>query len=230
MSTGSAAEGRAERSRALPFQGIGREQKRRFILEAAAAAFGAKGFHAVTVKDIAERAGIAYGTFYLYFKDKKAVYSELSLELQSQILEVILPEGGAALRADGADLADLIRERLVRLGELFEREANLARVFVYRTPGIAPEFEEQRRQFVSDLTAGIAAVLQAGADRGLFRRHDPQVAAMCLVGSIDLVIESWLQSFDERTVRSLPEMLDEAAHFFVPALLVATDERRMDGG
>ena len=75
MST--ASSGAKERG-PLPFQDIGREQKRRFILKAAAAAFGAKGFHAVTVKDIAERAGIAHGTFYLYFKDKKDVYRELS--------------------------------------------------------------------------------------------------------------------------------------------------------
>ena len=42
---------------------------------------------------------------------------------------------------------------------------------------------------------------------------------MCLVGSIELVIESWLESSGERTAPSLPEMMDEAARFFVPALL-----------
>ena len=91
----STASTRAGKRSPQPFQDIGREQKRRFILEAAAEAFGTKGFHAVTVKDIAERAGIAHGTFYLYFKDKNDVYRELSRELQSQITEVILP-GGAA--------------------------------------------------------------------------------------------------------------------------------------
>jgi TetR/AcrR family fatty acid metabolism transcriptional regulator len=218
MGTGSPKAGRR---RPLPFQDIARDQKRRFILKAAAAAFGEKGFHAVTVTDIAERAGIAHGTFYLYFKDKKDVYRELSRELQSRITEVILPGGKDEVLAGGTDLAALIRERLVGLGQLFEREASFARVFVYRTPGTDPEFEAQRRQFVADLTDGIAAVLRAGAERGLLSRHDPRVAAMCLVGSMDMVIENWLHSFGERSRPSLPEMMDEAARFFLPALLAA---------
>ena len=212
---------RAEKRRSLPFQDIGRDQKRRFILKAAAAAFGARGFHAVTVTDIAERAGIAHGTFYLYFKDKKDVYRELSQQLQSQVMEVILPGGAAEVLADGTDLAALVRERLVGLGRLFEREASFARVFVYRAPGTDPEFEEQRRKFVDDLTDGVAAVLRAGAERGFFRRHDPRVAAMCLVGSMDMVIENWLETSGERNRPSLPEMMDEAARFFLPALLAA---------
>jgi AcrR family transcriptional regulator len=218
MSTASAGAGKRSPP---PFQDIGREQKRRFILKAAAAAFGAKGFHAVTVQDIAQRAGIAHGTFYLYFKDKRDVYRALSHELQSQIMEVILPRGAAAVLADCADPTALVRERLAGLARLFEREAVFARVFVYRTPGTDPEFEEQRRKFLCDLTDGIAAVLRAGADRGVFRRHDPRVAAMCLIGSMDMVIESWLQSAGEGTRPSLPEMMDEAARFFVPALLTA---------
>jgi AcrR family transcriptional regulator len=227
MTSGSA---RADKRGPLPFQDIGREQKRRFILESAAAAFGAKGFHAVTVKDIAKRAGIAHGTFYLYFKDKRAVYRELVEQLQSQIMHVILPGGAVEALAEGADLGAIVRERLVGLGELFEREASFARVFVYRTPGTDPEFEEQRRNFIRDLTDGIAAVLKAGAERGLFRRHDPRVAAMCLIGSMDMVIESWLQSSDEPNRPSLPEMMNEAARFFVPALLETNAVRPREGG
>jgi TetR/AcrR family fatty acid metabolism transcriptional regulator len=224
MSTASA---RAGKRSPQPFQGIGREQKRRFILEAAGDAFGAKGFHAVTVKDIAERAGIAHGTFYLYFKDKKDIYRELSRELQSQITEVILPGGAAGAPAEGTDVTTLVRQRLAGLARLFEREAGLARVFVYRAPGTDPEFEDQRRRFVLDLTDGIAAVLRAGADRGVFRRHDPRVAAMCLVGSIDMVIESWLETSGEPGGPSLFEMMDEAARFFVPALLAVKATRRV---
>jgi hypothetical protein len=44
---------------------------------------------------------------------------------------------------------------------------------------------------------------------------------MCLVGSIDMVIESWLESAGEPTGPSLAEMMDQAARFFVPALLAA---------
>ena len=202
------------------FQDIGKEEKRRFILKAAAAAFGARGFHAVTVRDIARRAGIAHGTFYLYFNDKKDVYRALSTQFQAQIEEVILPgEVAAGALLGPADLAALVRERLTALARLFESEEGLARVFVYRTPGTDPEFEEQRRRFVSHLTDAIATFLRAGVERGLIRPHEPWVAAMCLVGSVDMVIESWLHTEGERTGPSLLEMMDQAARFILPALL-----------
>ena len=221
----STVSSEAEERGALPFQDIGREHKRRFILNAAAAAFGAKGFHEVTVKDIAQRAGIAHGTFYLYFKDKKDVYRTLAGELQSQIFAVILPGEVAEAPPEGEDPSALVRRRLSDLARLFERESSLARVFVYRAPGSDPEFEGQRRRFVGDLIDGIAAALQDGAERGVFRRHDPRVAAMCLVGSIDMVIESWLRTADEPAGPALAEMMDQAARFFLPSLLAPESGR-----
>jgi TetR/AcrR family fatty acid metabolism transcriptional regulator len=226
----STASSEAEEPGPLPFQDIGREQKRRFILNAAAAAFGAKGFHEVTVKDIAKRAGIAHGTFYLYFKDKKDVYRTLAGELQSQIVEVILPGGMAEAPPEGTDSSALVRERLSDLARLFERESSFARVFVYRAPGSDPEFEDQRRRFVGDLTDGIAVVLRDGAERGFFRQHDPCVAAMCLVGSIDMVIESWLRTADEPAGPALAEMMDQAALFFLPSLLAPKSGREAAAG
>jgi TetR/AcrR family fatty acid metabolism transcriptional regulator len=209
----------------LPFQDIGREEKRRYILNAAAVVFGAKGFHEVTVKDIVQQAGIAHGTFYLYFKDKKDAYRALASELQSQIMAVILPGGVTEAPPGGADPSPLVRKRLSDLARLFERESSFARVFVYRAPGSDPELEEQRRRFVGDLTDGIAAVLRDGAERGFFRRHDPRVAAMCLVGSIEMVIESWLRTANDPTGPALAEMMDQAARFFLPSLLPPMSER-----
>ncbi len=210
---------------ALPgFQNIGREQKRQFILKAAAAAFGEKGFHAVTVKDIAGRAGIAHGTFYLYFKDKKDIYRELSGELRARIMHVILPGGTSTVPAGRTDLAAIVRERLVGLGELFEREASFARAAVYRTPGTDPELEAERCQFVDDVTDGVAALLRTGSELGIVRCQDPHVAAMCLVGAMEMVIESWLRELEAGSAPSLHEMMEEAAHFFVPALVAPQDE------
>lgn len=223
MSTASASAGQRG---PLAFQDIGRAQKRGFILEAAAAVFGAKGFHAVTVKDITDRAGIAHGTFYLYFKDKKDVYLALSRQFQSRIMEVILPGGEAQALTEGEGLEAVVGNRLAGLARLFESEEALARVFVYRAAGTDPEFEEHRLRFVGHVTDAIASVMRTGAELGSFRRHDPRVAAMCLVGSIEMVIESWLQTSGKRARPSLRAMMEEAGRFFLPALLPAKAQRR----
>ena len=47
-----------------------KKQKKHTLLRAAFQSFTEKGFSKTTVADIVDRAGLAKGTFYLYFKDK----------------------------------------------------------------------------------------------------------------------------------------------------------------
>ena len=47
-----------------------KKQKKHTLLRAAFQLFTEKGFSKTTVADIVDRAGLAKGTFYLYFKDK----------------------------------------------------------------------------------------------------------------------------------------------------------------
>jgi AcrR family transcriptional regulator len=47
--------------------------RRHRILDSAAKVFAQKGFHQATIKDIAQEAGIAYGSVYTYFESKTAL-------------------------------------------------------------------------------------------------------------------------------------------------------------
>lgn len=51
-----------------------KEERPSEILEASLEVFGEKGFHASRIDDVAERAGIAKGTVYLYFDSKEALF------------------------------------------------------------------------------------------------------------------------------------------------------------
>ena len=54
--------------------------KRRAILEAARKIFAIKGYEDTTIAEIAEDAGIAVGTVYLYFGNKRDIYTSVSLD------------------------------------------------------------------------------------------------------------------------------------------------------
>lgn len=47
--------------------------KQHHILDAAARVFAEKGFHATSVKDVAQAAGVAHGSIYTYFDNKAAL-------------------------------------------------------------------------------------------------------------------------------------------------------------
>ncbi len=69
-----------------------KEKKRNALLDTAFELFTGKGFSQTSVSDIVKEAGVAKGTFYLYFKDKddirnRLISSRASLIFQDALLE-----------------------------------------------------------------------------------------------------------------------------------------------
>lgn len=61
------------------------QQTRRRLLEAAEQVFADLGYHEASIVKITENAGVALGTFYLYFDSKQAIFDELVLDLNSRV-------------------------------------------------------------------------------------------------------------------------------------------------
>jgi AcrR family transcriptional regulator len=71
------ASGRPARLAGAPAGPRQRDQRLAALLDAAAALFVEKGMAATSIDDIAERAGVAKGTFYHYFQDRSAMLEAL---------------------------------------------------------------------------------------------------------------------------------------------------------
>ena len=70
------------------------------ILQAARDVLTTKPFSSTSVKDIMTQAGMGYGTFYLYFKDKKDLFSALLEEVEGELFTA--SDGGEDLSKDYA--------------------------------------------------------------------------------------------------------------------------------
>jgi len=79
-------------------------RKRKQIVEAATEVFIKHGYRRASVDDVAERAGVAKGTIYLYFKNKAELLLEAIIEEKKRYFKKIKPifspgvEGGERLR------------------------------------------------------------------------------------------------------------------------------------
>ena len=62
---------------------------RQALLDAAEEVFGELSFDRASVSEITRRAGVAQGTFYVYFEDKKAAFTELVRHLNHSVRESI---------------------------------------------------------------------------------------------------------------------------------------------
>ncbi|HEX6178987.1 MAG TPA: helix-turn-helix domain-containing protein [Thermoanaerobaculia bacterium] len=160
------------------------------LQEAAIRVIARKGIAAATMQDIAEEAGVAKGTIYLYFRDRdelvdKTFEATLS-QLHSRIDEV--------LERPEATLEQRLRESLMRLFEFFRENAQFFRLYIGQRFPEGSEEQQRRHQRHCDQyrqrMVKLAGVMQEAMDRGEIRRVDPfRLATFFVEGTNAIVIE-----------------------------------------
>lgn len=152
--------------------------KRSAILDATEAVIRDKGIMNATVDDIAQRAGVAKGTVYLYFKSKEDVFVEMVVQKTNETLQAVRSEVAkkpgtweklrAAMRIHFANIVEhmpnvLIDEGMLRLTAAQKKKllkAKFAHVQFYEEI-IAEHFAASGREPPFSPLAG-ALVLTAG--------------------------------------------------------------------
>lgn len=66
-----------------------KDAKRTALMQTALQVFAEKGYHAATVRDIVNKAGVAIGTFYFYFPDKETLFKYLYEETAEFLVQSI---------------------------------------------------------------------------------------------------------------------------------------------
>jgi AcrR family transcriptional regulator len=163
-----------------------REHRRRAVLDASLRVFSEKGYHATRVSDLIEAAGIARGTFYLYFESKNAIFHELLDELLERVRASV----------DGVDLgpgAPPVRDQLLaivrRVLATFHEHPALTRLVVRNAPGLDDEVDRKLAAFYERLHAWLAESLRNAQALGLVREVDVDTVAWIVLGSVKQLIE-----------------------------------------
>jgi len=158
------------------------------LLRAAERVFGKYGFDQASISDITGSAGVAQGTFYSYFVDKKAVFLALIDELGRGLR--------SALRAATHGLTDRIEIERAGFRGFFQFVAEHRDL--YRIVRQAEFVDESAyRTYYLRLAAGYTRGLRHAMDKGQIRRVDPEQLAWCLMGIGDFLGMRWVLWEDE---------------------------------
>ncbi len=156
-----------------------RAETRARILDAAATCFASDGYHRASVDDIIGRAGIARGTFYLYFGSKRAVLESL--------LRTLLEGLDHAVRAIRLDADEPPRQQLLanleRSWQVFADDPRLARIVLAGLHGVEPDFDSQVAAVEDHVLAMTMRSIVAGQRLGWLRTFDPRTGACALLGA-----------------------------------------------
>jgi len=189
-----------------------KEQRRRDILEHALTVFSEKGYHATKVEDIVSRAGVARGTFYLYFEDKRATFAELLDGFVARLRDAILridPKG---------PIQDQIRANVERSVDLLVAERGLARILLSHAQGIDPDFDKKLLDFYDAIADLLERALALGQRMGIVRKCDTRLASYALLGMVKEVV--WrivLAGYDVPREALSQQLLEQCLAGLVPA-------------
>jgi AcrR family transcriptional regulator len=196
-------DGRTERARSA------RERRRAEILDAAAEVFARSGYHGTSVADLVEAAGVARGTFYLYFQSKNAVFIELldklTVDLRAEIRGVDTREGAAPPREQLVAI-------VVRLLKAVETNRATIAILLREAVGLGEDVDARLARFYQEIEEYLALTLVLGQRAGMVRDGlDVPVIAACMLGSVRRVLEGWLATGQEAPLdaeRIAPAIVD----------------------
>ncbi len=183
-----------------------REDRRRQILRCAKQIFSKKGFHNASVSDIIQQAGIARGTFYLYFTSKRDVFDRLLDDLLQELRLRIQPIN---LAPGNPQPLDQLKANIHRVLELVLQEPELFQILLHYASGLDQQSAAILRTFYDRVLTLIELSLQHGKRLGLVRACDERIMAVCILGTIKEVAD-WLTA-----QRRKPTALDVVAEEMV---------------
>ena len=182
--------------------------RREEILDAARRVFAERGFKGTTIADIAEIAGIALGTVYLYFPSKDDLFAALN----ERFTELVTSAITANVRGDS--LESVVRNRVRNVFDVCGANRDLVRLVVLNTdPDSAAE--KRMRAGEADRHKPMVDAFAAGAKQGVTRNADPQVMAQLVIGAVSISV---YQAFVLSDGRNAEQIRDECAEMIIAYL------------
>ncbi len=173
------------------------------ILNAAVKVFAEQGYHQATISKIAKEAGVADGTIYLYFKNKKDILSHFFNHTTRQVFDRFRLAVDQETSAEdkfraliGMHLTEFQKYR--DLAVVFQREALLAR-----------HVNEDDIKAITRMYMDILdEIIRTGQKENTIRKTIPRgLAKRFILGAVNEVINTWVVSDGKRDLAKMADPL-----------------------
>jgi AcrR family transcriptional regulator len=160
---------------------MGKVERRQKILTHARDVFARRGYHDAKIDEIVAAAGIARGTFYLYFEDKRTVFEEIVDRAFTQI-------GVAIVRVDpndtGRTVADQVHENIRRIVATLLGDRQTTKILLADAVGLDPAFDRKLQSFYEVVESLLVESLREGQELGVVAPGDARMFAYLIIGAM----------------------------------------------
>ncbi len=151
-------------------------ETRHRILKAAQRLFASRGYDGTTTRDLACAAGVAEGTLFRHFENKKAILIELATQGWVEILTDLLTE--LSEMGSYKAVAQVMRRRMMRMRE----NADMMKV-CFMEAQFHPELRDHiQSEVIMKMTDVAEAFFETAMERGIYRRTNPKIVAQVFLG------------------------------------------------
>lgn len=189
------------------------ETKQR-ILDAAQRLFASRGYNGTTTRDLAAKAGVAEGTLFRHFENKKAILVEVATQGWVELLTDLLTE--LSEMGSYKAVAQVMRRRMMRM----HKNADMMRV-CFMEAQFHPDLRDRIQSEVIVKMSDVAeAFFETAMERGIYRRTNPKVVARVFLGMFAVA------GFSDETIvepgaslKEVQEMAEGIADIFLNGVL-----------
>jgi AcrR family transcriptional regulator len=172
---------------------VDKGERRSEMLAHARDVFARRGYHDANVDEIVKASGVARGTFYLYFEDKRAIFEEI-------IDRFIAKLAMSILRVDPRDpsrsVADQVRENIRRIVHLLLEDKQTTKILLNDALGVDTAFDRKLHSFYDEVSKLLEESLREGQTLKVVDKGDVKMFACMSLGALkellyQVVIRDW---------------------------------------
>lgn len=186
------------------------DQRRRQLLEAATWVFARKGYRAAGISDIIARAGVARGTFYLYFKSKEQIFLAIVEDFHCRIKGALSGTYTPAALAQAGTPRALLQASALRWLQFFASQRDATTVVLKEASSIDSRFEKGFADLRQSAVTFFAARFKRLQDLGLASASlSPDLVARLQLGMFDELLNAFVLPDTNADLHALADQLVE---------------------
>lgn len=190
------------------------KEKHERILKAAVKVFAKYGFHNSKISQIAEEAGVADGTIYLYFRNK----DDILISLFEEKMEDAIADFNAVM-SGVSDPIDKLKTFIRHYVEFMEKQRALAEVISVELRQSNKFMKEYVPVKFGEFLNLVSMIIREGKDAKVFRPDvHPGIVKRAIFGALDEMVLYWVLT--PKPKYSPTQIADALATVFVEGLKV----------
>lgn len=173
-----------------------RAKRKDQLLAAARTVFRDKGYEGATVAQIVEEAGVAQGTFYLYYPSKKDVFFALGQRLFELMATHVTDQVAGKL-----DLDQRVRAITAACFDAARENSDLVKLVFFGADSASAELQAKMAA-ENPVVVALRRMFEEEIAAGRMKPIDPEIAARLLVGFVrNAVLEAFVLGGEEDAER-----------------------------